>query len=195
MALLEARADRVPRPPTRAFVNTAEPAKPAVKGSKIAEPPQSYTATPTAANPQTPSPAHLLTASRTPTPGLPPTTSDTMAAGMRSAFGRTVTMLLATLQTPCRPEVPCRMGAFFAAPRRAPAGTGAGRRHRGPPAGGRVSPRGRCRARRALSPSGGRACRRGSPCAVRCRYGCLTRRGRAAGWRSPRCSRCRSARW
>jgi hypothetical protein len=32
MTLPEARADRVPRPPTRAFVNTAEPAKPAVKG-------------------------------------------------------------------------------------------------------------------------------------------------------------------
>src|SRR5215472_6773906 len=68
---------------------------------------------------------------------------------------------------------------------------GTGRRHDGPPAGGRVSPRGRCRARRVLSPSDGRACRRGSPCAVRRRYGYSTRTGRAAGWRSPRCSRCR----
>jgi hypothetical protein len=40
MALPEAHAHHVPRPPTRAFVNTAEPAKPAVKGSKIAEPPR-----------------------------------------------------------------------------------------------------------------------------------------------------------
>ena len=37
MALLAARADHVPRPPTRAFVNMAEPAKPAA--SKIAQPP------------------------------------------------------------------------------------------------------------------------------------------------------------
>jgi len=65
MALLDSRADHVPRPPTRAFVNTAEPAKPAVKGSKIAEPRQICTATPTAANRRTPSPAHRLTASRT----------------------------------------------------------------------------------------------------------------------------------
>ena len=39
MALLDARADHMPGPPTRAFANTAEPAKPAVNGSKIAEPP------------------------------------------------------------------------------------------------------------------------------------------------------------
>ena len=143
MALLEARADRVPRPPTRAFVNTAESAKPAVKGSKIAEPPQSYTATPTAANPRTPSPAHLLTANRTPTPGLPPTTSDTMAAGMRSAFGRTVTMLLATLQTPYRPEVRITPNGgllWRAAPRscgdrRRPAASRAADRRAGQPSG------------------------------------------------------------
>ena len=40
MAFPGAHAHHVPRPPTRAFVNTAEPAKPAVKGSKIAEPPR-----------------------------------------------------------------------------------------------------------------------------------------------------------
>jgi len=78
---------------------------------------------------------------------------------------------------------------------RAHGGIGTGRRHGGPPAGEGVSLRGRCRARRAPPPSGGRGCRRGSPCAVRRRYGCSTRTGRAAGWRSPRCSRCRSARW
>jgi hypothetical protein len=65
MALPEAHAHHVPRPPTRAFVDTAEPAKPAVKGSKIAEPPRICPATPTAANPRTPSPAHRLTASQT----------------------------------------------------------------------------------------------------------------------------------
>lgn len=62
-------------------------------------------------------------------------------------------------------------------------------------AGERVSPRGRCRARRGPSPSGGRGCRRGSPCVVIRRYGCSTRTGRAAGWRLSRGSRCRSAPW
>jgi len=54
-ALLEARADHVHKPPTRAFANTAEPTKPAVKGSQIAEPPRNRTATPAAAKPRTPS--------------------------------------------------------------------------------------------------------------------------------------------
>jgi hypothetical protein len=46
----EACADHVPRPPTRAFANTTEPAKPAVKGSKITEPPRICTAPPPTAN-------------------------------------------------------------------------------------------------------------------------------------------------
>jgi len=58
MALPEAHADHVPRPATRAFARAAEPTKPAVKGSKITEPPRRSTATPTAANRQPPSPAH-----------------------------------------------------------------------------------------------------------------------------------------
>lgn len=57
MALLEACADRVPRRPIRAVVNTAEPVKPTVKGSKIAEPPRICRATPTTANRRAPSPA------------------------------------------------------------------------------------------------------------------------------------------
>ena len=39
MALLEARADHGHKPPTRASVNTAEPAEAVVKGSKITEQP------------------------------------------------------------------------------------------------------------------------------------------------------------
>jgi hypothetical protein len=44
--LLKARADRAPWRPTRASAKTAEPAKPPIKGSKIAEPPPICTATP-----------------------------------------------------------------------------------------------------------------------------------------------------
>ena len=51
----------MPRPPTRAFAKPAEPGKPAVKGSKIAEPPQTCTVTPSAANQRAPSQLHRLT--------------------------------------------------------------------------------------------------------------------------------------
>jgi len=103
MAVLEAHADHVPRPSTRAFVKCAEPTKPAVEGSKITKPPRSCTATPPAANRRTPSPAHRLSASRCSPSRRSCATragresyarpahaaSDAMAAGMRSAFGRT----------------------------------------------------------------------------------------------------------
>jgi hypothetical protein len=46
MAPLKARADRLPRRPTRASDNTAQPAKPTAKGPKITEPPRISTATP-----------------------------------------------------------------------------------------------------------------------------------------------------
>ena len=49
--LPEAHAHPVPRPPTRAFVNTAEPAKPAVKGSKIAKPPRTLHSDPSSCEP------------------------------------------------------------------------------------------------------------------------------------------------
>jgi hypothetical protein len=92
--------------PWKPVEKTAEPAKPAVKGSKIAEPPPTCTAAPAAANRRTPSPAHRLTGSPDAhraavaagrgqagalTPGLPPATADAMTAGMRSAFARTAT--------------------------------------------------------------------------------------------------------
>src|SRR5215471_1057867 len=119
MALLETRADHVPTLPTRASVNTAEPAKPAVKGSKITEPPRSCTATPAAANPRTPSPAHRLTASQTLTgrgncgtragrdahARPAPATSDAMASGMRSALGRAATTVASDAANALRHEV------------------------------------------------------------------------------------------
>jgi len=106
MALLETRADDVPRSPTRAFANRQNQANPAVKGSKIAEPPRICTATPDSCEPADTTPgapanhkpdAHQAAAAAgrgqtgTLTPGLPHATSGAMAAGIRSAFGRTTT--------------------------------------------------------------------------------------------------------
>jgi len=110
MALPEVRADHVLRRSTRAFVKRTEPTKPAVKGSKIAKPPRSCTATPPAANRRTPSPAHRLTATRTLTRRSScatrasrdahakpaPATSDATAADMRSAFGPSATTVAST---------------------------------------------------------------------------------------------------
>jgi hypothetical protein len=87
MALLEARADHVPRRPYRACANTAQPARPTSQGVKITELPQIYTATPPTANRRTPSPAHKLTASRTLT-GLERPPSDRATAGIYAAPGR-----------------------------------------------------------------------------------------------------------
>lgn len=105
IALLDARADHVPRPPTRAFPSTAEPAKPAVKESKSAEPPQACTATrQLRTSGHRPRHTGSPQAGRSPgrsswwdagSPGrsrqASPATSDAMAAGMRSAVGRTAT--------------------------------------------------------------------------------------------------------
>jgi hypothetical protein len=65
MAPLKARADRLPRCPTRASDNTAQPAKPTAKGPKITEPPRISTATPDHCEPPGTIPAARLTASRT----------------------------------------------------------------------------------------------------------------------------------
>jgi hypothetical protein len=98
MALPKTRADHEPRPPTRAFVNPAEPAKRAVKGSNIAEPPRQLRTGghhPWRTSHRTPD-AHQAAAATgggqagALTPG-PAAASDAMAAGMRSAFGRTAT--------------------------------------------------------------------------------------------------------
>ena len=105
-ALLEACSNRVPRRPYRACANTAEPAKPTVKGSKIAEAPRICTVAPPTANRPVPSPAapangkpvtHHTAATARRGAGLgaqtkpAPTALDATAAGVRTAFGRAAT--------------------------------------------------------------------------------------------------------
>jgi hypothetical protein len=65
MTLPEAHAHHCPGLLPGHSSTRQSPRNPAVKGSKIAEPPGPCTATPAAANPRTPSPAHRLTASQT----------------------------------------------------------------------------------------------------------------------------------
>jgi hypothetical protein len=115
----------VPRRPTRACANTAEPAKPAVKGSKIAEPPRICTVTPTTANRRGTIPggnrkpvAHraAVAAGRA---GLGAHAKPALialgapAAGIRAAFGRTATtvaIFTATWKTRLHPRYGDRLG-------------------------------------------------------------------------------------
>jgi len=96
----------MPRRPYRACANTAEPAKPTVKGSKIAEAPRFCTVAPPTANRPVPSPAapangkpvtHRTAATARRGAGLGAQTKpahtalDATAAGVRTAFGRAAT--------------------------------------------------------------------------------------------------------
>jgi hypothetical protein len=80
MTLPEAHAHHCPGLLPGHSSTRQSPRNPAVKGSKIAEPPGPCTATPAAANPRTPSPARPA-----------PATSDATPTGMRSPLGQTAT--------------------------------------------------------------------------------------------------------